>query len=128
MARGAGFPAGAAERCDEGPAMNDKNATALIEFLLARIRPATELAKAPAHGPSEPDVSADYVSKRMMVHAVERHLANHPGLRDGEPGWADGCEACRGPHESTLPPLTLQLLALPYSSHPDFDPAWAVEV
>jgi hypothetical protein len=116
----------------------------IAEFLLDRIaedegQARRHLADADREGwGSYPHrVLAEYESKRRIVE-----LHDHPDGSCWEmhrgvygPGWPEGSYAVEGQpwaHPSLEPPEvhpgpceTLQLLALPYADHPDYDNDWA---
>lgn len=72
-------------------------------------------------------VRRDIDAKRLMVKLAFRHAAKI----DGEWGCCHSAEQIEaGRCKDTKPDdlELLQLLALPYADHPDYDPAWKPEV
>lgn len=91
-------------------------------------------------------VGVDYDPARVLAECeAKRRIIELHGHPEGScwemhrgiygPGWPEGSYATEGQpwaHPCLEPPEvhpgpceTLQLLALPYASHPDFDPGWA---
>jgi hypothetical protein len=110
----------------------------LTEFLLARIAEDEAIARAAhiAHWDPARGILATCTAKRRLL-ALHGHVSRDgygPSGRcdDYLGGHNEGrCSACVAFHaadldceQAPLPCPTLQLLAMPYADHPDYDPSW----
>lgn len=112
----------------------------LVEFLLARVAEIeAEAREAIDSGPEWVEEAmrfgADPARVLAECEAMRRIVALHKCVETVNNGRPDRtCDRCAFdwayyPFEGTAeayPCATLRLLALPYASHPDYDPAWAV--